>query len=59
MVGTLIGTVVRTVMATFGGTLIAQGMVSDSDWQAIGGAAVTLVVGAWGIFQKYQAKNAK
>lgn len=56
MIGTMLGGVVRTVMATFGGTLIASGLASGGDVEALSGAVATLVALGWSIWTKYQAQ---
>lgn len=44
--------VVRHAFTTFGGALIASGMVSASDLEVIGGAVATIVGVLWSIYEK-------
>lgn len=58
MDATMVGGIVRALLAAAGGGLIAKGVVSASDWELYIGAFVTLATGAWSVYQKYQARKA-
>lgn len=45
--------VVRHAFTTFGGALVASGMVTTSDLEVIGGAVATIVGVLWSIYEKH------
>ena len=46
--------VLRHILTTLGGGLIAQGLVTTSQWSDAAGAIVTLAGVGWSIYQKKQ-----
>lgn len=55
MSNSVVGGIVRTVLASAGGILVTKGYVDDATLQAIIGAAITLGTGVWSIVQKKSA----
>jgi ABC-type nickel/cobalt efflux system permease component RcnA len=56
----IIGGIVRTVIASVGGALVAAGYVGTDDLEnatSIVGAIVVAVTGGWSIWQKYRSKG--
>ena len=50
-----IGTILRALLAAYGGSAL----LSDTELEQAVGAAAVLVTIAWGVYQKYQAREAK
>lgn len=57
MDSSVIGGIVRTVLATVGGTFVAKGYVDADTLNQIIGAVIVLGTGAWSVFQKVRAKK--
>lgn len=55
MITTLIGAIIRTVLATIGGTYVQQGLVTSDQLQQAIGAIIFLGTLAWSIIQKVRA----
>jgi hypothetical protein len=51
----IIGAIVRTVLATLGGGLVADGLLSDTTINAITGGIVAAITLGWSIWQKKKA----
>jgi hypothetical protein len=51
----IIGGIIRALLAAFGGTLIASGLVTEADITAISGGIITFVTVAWSIYSKKKA----
>lgn len=51
----IIGGIIRALLAAFGGTLIANGLVTEADITAISGGIVTFVTIGWSIYSKKKA----
>jgi hypothetical protein len=47
-----IAALLRTVGQVLGGMIATQGWMTDSEWQAVVGAVITVVLTAWGIFAR-------
>lgn len=56
MDSSVIGGIVRTVLASVGGVLVAKGYVDDATLQACIGALITLGTGVWSVVQKKKTK---
>ncbi len=54
-----VGSIVRTALATAAGGLIADGVISADQVNAVAGAIVTILVAAWSLYQKKRAKAGK
>lgn len=50
--------IVRAVLTSAGGGLVANGVVSSADWQTIVGAVVIVAGALWSWLQKKQAHTA-
>ena len=44
--------IIRTLLATGGGILVAKGLVDDGTMQAVVGAVVTIVTAVWSVLSK-------
>lgn len=44
--------IIRTILAAFGGWVVAKGYVDDATLQTILGAAGTIFVAVWSVFAK-------
>lgn len=51
----IIGGIIRALLAAFGGSLIANGLVTEADITAISGGIVTFVTIGWSIYNKKKA----
>lgn len=58
MDSTVIGGIIRTVLAAAGGVLVTKGYVDDATLQALIGALITLGTGVWSIIAKKNAQAA-
>ena len=56
MDSSVVGGIVRTVLASLGGVLVAKGYVDDATLQACIGAFITLGTGIWSVIQKKKTK---
>ena len=54
----MIGGIIRALLAALGGGLLTSGVVSSDDLNIVAGAVATLVAAAWSIYQKYRANKA-
>jgi len=52
MDSSVVGGIVRTILASVGGVLVAKGYVDDATLQACIGALITLGTGIWSVVQK-------
>lgn len=55
MDSSMIGGIVRTVLAAAGGILVTKGYVDDATLQGLIGAIITIGTGVWSIVQKKSA----
>lgn len=55
---TMIGGLIRTVLAAAGGTLVTHGYTTQGELEAWVGAFVVVGTGAWSLWQKYRARKA-
>lgn len=53
----VIGGIVRTILATFGGILVSKGVLDDGTLQAIIGGVITVGTGVWSVIQKRKAEQ--
>lgn len=54
---TAIGSIVRTLVASAGGSFVANGLITQDQLTTLSGAAVVVVVLAWSLIQKKLAKK--
>lgn len=54
-----LGGIVRTLIATGAGSLLAQGIVTQDQVTAISAGVTALIVAAWSVYQKRKAKAVK
>lgn len=54
---TIIGGIVRAVLAAAGGTLVAHGYIGQTELEALVGALVVVGTGVWSVYQKVRAKK--
>ena len=47
-----IAALLRTIGQVLGGMIATQGWMTDTEWQAVVGAVITVVLTAWGIFAR-------
>lgn len=52
---TMVAAIVRHVITTAGGGLVASGTISGSDLELLGGGAAVLVGVIWSLVQKWRA----
>ena len=57
MTGEMIGGVVRHLLTTFGGVLIAKGYIDAEQLAAIAGGAAALIGVVWSMLAKQRALN--
>ena len=57
MDSSLIGGIIRTVLAAAGGILVTKGYVDDATLQGLIGALITLGTGVWSVVQKKSAAS--
>lgn len=57
MLQAIIGSMIRTVLAGYGGTLIQEGYITSDDLNAGTGAVIVIVTLAWSIWQKKRASK--
>lgn len=55
---TIIGSLVRTALAGWGGGLIADGTITSNQVDQLGGAAAIAITLGWSLYQKWRAKKA-
>ena len=48
----MVSSVVRHIISTYAGSLIAEGVISDGDVQLISGAVLTIGAIVWSIIEK-------
>lgn len=58
MDSSVIGGIIRTVLAAAGGILVNKGYVDDATLQALIGAVITLGAGVWSVIAKKKASAA-
>lgn len=58
MDSSVIGGIIRTVLAAAGGILVTKGYVDDATLQALIGAIITLGTGIWSVIAKKKANAA-
>ena len=55
----IVGSVLRHLLTGVGGVLVAQGWVSDADWQKLLAGTIVFVAGLiWSLVQKWQTPPA-
>jgi len=52
-----IGGIIRAVLASAGGGLVAQGYLSADQMQTVSGAVAVLLVAVWSVIQKRMEKK--
>lgn len=52
----VIGSIVRSLLTSFGGALVAKGFIDSAQLDSAVGAVVVLFTLAWSIWQKRKAK---
>lgn len=55
MDSSVVGGIVRTILASVGGVLATKGYIDDATLQACIGAIITLGTGIWSVVQKKRA----
>lgn len=57
MTQTVVLGIIRALLATAGGGLIANGTVSSDQWQQIAGGILAVLAAAWSWWQKHEASK--
>lgn len=52
----IIGSIIRSLLTSFGGVLVTSGYINSDQLNSLSGAAVILVTLAWSIWQKTRAE---